>query len=263
MAEVPLDPDQLRAQVEVTYRSIADDPHGQHHCRTGRSLARLLGYPTEMIADLPEEAVESFAGVGNPFEMRSLRAGMHVVDVGSGAGLDSFIAALQVGYEGRVVGIDMTDAMIRKARRTATVLEIDDRLDFREGLAEDIPVSDGWADVVITNGVINLCVDKVRVLEEIRRILVDDGTLQFAEVATGDASAEIDRTDICLAGPLRLSTWVKLLEHTGFNHIQTSDPVDIFADTRGESAAREIDLKGYSFLASAASRSMPARRAGR
>ena len=128
--------------------------------------------------------MESFAGVGNPFSLRRLASGERVVDVGSGAGFDSFIAADQVGPAGQVVGIDMTPEMLAKSRRTAEALGLA-HVQFREGLAEALPVQDGWADVVISNGVINLCADKQVVFAEIFRVLRPGGRLQFADIANG------------------------------------------------------------------------------
>jgi ubiquinone/menaquinone biosynthesis C-methylase UbiE len=128
--------------------------------------------------------VESFAGVGNPFSIRTIEAGERVVDVGSGAGFDSFVAANAVKPSGAVVGVDMTTEMLAKSRATATELGLT-HVEFREGYAEALPVEDGWADVVISNGVINLCADKRAVFDEIRRVLRPGGVLQFADIANG------------------------------------------------------------------------------
>ena len=182
--ELTVDVDTLRTQVREKYREVATDPHGAHHFHTGRPLAARLGYDTQVVDGLPDRAVESFAGVGNPFSLRSLQQGERIVDVGSGAGFDSFIAATQVGATGRVIGIDMTPEMLTKSRATATQLGFD-HVEFREGLAESMPVEDGWADVVISNGVINLCADKQAVFAEIHRVLRPGGTLQFADIANG------------------------------------------------------------------------------
>ena len=185
MPETPVDPDLLRAEVRAKYRDVAEHPDAEHHFHTGRRLAALLGYDMDVVAGLPDRAVESFAGVGNPFSLRQLQAGERVVDIGSGAGFDSFIAASFVAETGAVVGIDMTPAMLAKSRATAALLGFGDRVEFREGLAESVPVDDGWADVVISNGVINLCADKRAVFEEIRRVLRPGGVLQFADIANG------------------------------------------------------------------------------
>ena len=183
-AELPVDPAALREEVKSKYREVARDPHGEHHFHTGRRLARRLGYDMAAVERMPDAAVESFAGVANPFSMRSLEAGERVVDAGSGAGFDCFVAAHQVGPKGRVVGIDMLPEMLAKARASAARMELG-QVEFREGLLEEMPVEDGWADVVISNGVINLCADKKRVFEEIRRVLRPGGRLQFADIANG------------------------------------------------------------------------------
>jgi SAM-dependent methyltransferase len=182
--DAPVDADRLREQVRVKYREVAKDPHRTFHFHTGRPLADRLGYERAAVDALPDRAVESFAGVGNPFSLRRLEAGERVVDVGSGAGFDSFVAAGQVGAEGRVVGVDMTAEMLEKSRATADVLTYA-HVEFRDGLAEQLPVEDGWADAVISNGVINLCADKKAVFEEIRRVLRPGGRLQFADIANG------------------------------------------------------------------------------
>jgi SAM-dependent methyltransferase len=182
--DVPVDPDALRDQVRDKYREVAVAPGADYHFHTGRELASRLGYDDGTVSTLPDRAVESFAGVGNPFSLRPLAPGEHVVDVGSGAGFDSFIAAGQVGPGGQVTGVDMTPEMLAKARQTAAALGLG-HVEFREGLAEALPVEDGWADVVISNGVINLCADKRAVFAEIRRVLRPDGRLQFADIANG------------------------------------------------------------------------------
>jgi SAM-dependent methyltransferase len=182
--ELLVDATALREQVRDKYREVALDPNRSYHFHTGRPLATRLGYDTTLVDALPDRAVESFAGVGNPFALRPLDSGARVVDVGSGAGFDSFIAAAQVGVSGRVVGVDMTAEMLSKSRDTAAALRYD-HVEFREGLAESLPVDDGWADAVISNGVINLCADKRAVFTEIRRVLRPGGRLQFADIANG------------------------------------------------------------------------------
>jgi SAM-dependent methyltransferase len=182
--EVLVDPDMLRAQVRDKYRAVALEPHATFHFHTGRPLAARLGYDAAAVGALPDRAVESFAGVGNPFSLRTLQRGERVIDIGSGAGFDSFIAADQVGSTGHVVGIDMTAEMLAKSRATAVEMEAT-HVEFREGLAEQLPVDDGWADAVISNGVINLCADKRAVFDEIRRVLRPGGVLQFADIANG------------------------------------------------------------------------------
>ena len=179
-----VDQDVLREQVREKYRAVAIDPHATFHFHTGRPLATRLGYDDAVVDALPDRAVESFAGVGNPFSLRRLEPGERVVDLGSGAGFDSFIAADQVGETGHVVGVDMTPEMLEKSRDTAAALGFA-HVEFRDGFVEAIPVEDAWADVVISNGVINLCADKRAVFGEIHRVLRPGGTLQFADIANG------------------------------------------------------------------------------
>jgi arsenite methyltransferase len=183
-SDIAVDVNALRAEVKSKYREVAIDPQGKHHFHTGRYLAKHLGYDEDFVASLPDAAVESFAGVANPFSMQPLAKGERIVDVGSGGGFDSFVAAHQVGATGRVIGVDMTDEMLTKSRATVKKRELDN-VEFREGFAEALPVEDGWADVVISNGVINLCADKKTVFSEIYRVLRPGGRLQFADIANG------------------------------------------------------------------------------
>jgi arsenite methyltransferase len=185
MTEIlPVDAQQLREEVKAKYREVATAPSAGYHFHTGRVAAERLGYDMALVDSLPERAVESFAGVGNPFELRGLQPGERVVDAGSGAGFDSFVAARQVGAAGSVVGIDMTPEMLDKSNRTAETLGLAN-VEFRHGLLEAMPIEDGWADVVVSNGVINLCPDKRAVFAEVRRVLRPDGHLQFADIANG------------------------------------------------------------------------------
>ena len=176
-----IDVNQLRREVRDKYREVVEDPHGDFHFHTGRAHAIRLGYPEHPLDQLPEEACEAFAGVANPFYWGAPERGERVVDLGSGAGMDSFLAALWVGPEGHVVGVDMTPEMIELSRGLAGRLGLAN-LEFREGVIEQVPVEDGWADLVISNGVINLCPDKLGVYKQINRILRPGGRMTVADI---------------------------------------------------------------------------------
>jgi arsenite methyltransferase len=193
----PVDPDALRDEVREKYREVAETPEGEFHFHLGREAARRCRYDMAVVDALPAVAVESFAGVGNPFELRALEAGERVVDVGSGAGFDSLLAGRAVGTTGAVVGVDMTAQMLAKARSNAAAVGAD-HVEFREGLAEELPVEDGWADIVISNGVFNLCPDKRAAFDEVLRVLRPGGTLQFADIANGRPVPEEAMRDIDL-----------------------------------------------------------------
>ena len=184
MSEHPVDRDALRKEVQLKYAAVAVAPDDDYHFHTGKIAAERCRYDMAEVDNLPVVAVESFAGVANPFELRDLQPGERVVDLGSGAGFDSFLAAQAVGPEGAVIGVDMTEEMLEKSRSTATSLNMGN-VEFREGSLEDLPVEDEWADVVISNGVVNLCPDKTQAFNEAWRVLKPGGVLQFADIANG------------------------------------------------------------------------------
>ena len=144
-----VNPEVLREEVKKKYRDVACNPHGEHHFHTGRPLAHRLGYDQAVVGAMPDAAVESFAGVANPFVLRSLARGERVVDAGSGAGFDSFIAAHQVGPTGKVIGVDMTPDMVSLARSNARKVNATN-VEFRLGEIEHLPVADGSVDVILS-----------------------------------------------------------------------------------------------------------------
>ncbi len=192
-----LDVGVLRRAIQQEYEDVAVCPAKGFHFHTGRLLAERLGYPAEEIDAVPAGSLESFAGVGNPFIFGHLRPGETVLDVGSGAGFDSLIAARQVGPAGRVIGVDMTDAMLEKARDGARATGLDN-VEFRKGLVEELPLDDASVDVVISNGVINLCPDKEAVLREIARVLRPGGRLQIADIVVQKAVPQAAKEQIDL-----------------------------------------------------------------
>jgi len=192
-----VDADALREQVRIKYGEVAQSPGNEFHFHTGRPLALKLGYSEADLSGLSEQAIESFAGVGNPFSLRSPSPGEKIVDAGSGAGFDCFIAANTVGNDGWVIGVDMTDDMLVKAKSSASQMQLGN-VEFRKGLLEKLPVEDEWADTVISNGVINLCADKSQVLAEIYRVTKPGGYLQFADIANAKPVPQAALDDIDL-----------------------------------------------------------------
>jgi arsenite methyltransferase len=196
-APIDVDLGELRQAIQAEYAEVALHPTKGFHFHTGRPLAQMLGYQDAWLEGIPEGAIESLAGTGNPFSLGALRSGEHVVDVGCGAGIDSLIAARMVGADGKVVGVDMTPAMLEKARRNAMEAGLDN-VSFREGYGEALPVYSGWADVVISNGVLNLFPDKLAGLQEMARVLKPGGRLQIGDILVQKAVPESAKRKIDL-----------------------------------------------------------------
>jgi SAM-dependent methyltransferase len=192
-----LDIDGLREAIREEYSTVATNPEQGFHFHTGRPLARLLGYEEEWLDGIPEPTVASLAGTGNPFSLGRLAPGERVVDIGCGAGIDTLIASKMIGGGGRAIGVDMTPAMLDKARRSAAGMGALN-VEFREGLAESLPVPDEWADVVISNGVMNLFPDKLAGLREMARVLKPGGRLQIGDILVEKAVGEKSKRNIDL-----------------------------------------------------------------
>jgi arsenite methyltransferase len=176
-----IDTEILRHAIREEYQVVAENPDHGFHFHTGRPLTKILGYMEEWLKNVPEASIESFAGTGNPFSLGQIRPGDRVLDLGSGAGVDSLIAANMVGPTGQVVGVDMTPAMVSKARQSARETAADN-VEFREGYLEELPIEDEWADVIISNGVFNLVPGKAHALAEMYRTLKPGGRLQLADI---------------------------------------------------------------------------------
>jgi arsenite methyltransferase len=199
MAEILdlVDVNELRREVQTKYREVAEEPGGAYHFHTGRSHAIRLEYNPGILDQLPEEACAAFAGMANPFYWETPKLGERVVDLGSGGGMDSFVAALCVGAAGHVIGVDMTPEMLDRSRRIADQYGFRN-VEFRQGYIEHAPIEDGWADVVISNGVINLCPDKVGVCREISRMLRPGGRMMIADICIDKPIPESALRDIDL-----------------------------------------------------------------
>ena len=192
-----LDVDGLRRAIQEEYALVAAEPDRGFHFHTGRRLAAILVYDNEWLDGVPEATIASFAGTGNPFSLGRLMAGEHVIDVGCGAGIDSIIASKMVGVTGRVIGVDMTPAMVEKAREGAKEAAVHN-VEFRQGFGESLPVTDSWADVVISNGVLNLFPDKLAGLQEMARVLKPAGRLQIGDILVQKAVPDKGKRDINL-----------------------------------------------------------------
>jgi SAM-dependent methyltransferase len=192
-----LDVEVLREAIRTEYTQVASDPETGFHFHTGRRLARILGYDDAWLEGVPEGTIASFAGTGNPFSLGALGAGERVVDVGCGAGIDSLIAARMVGPSGEVIGVDMTPGMLERARASAAEGGFSN-VSFHGGLAESLPVDDGWADVVISNGVLNLFPDKLAGLQEMARVLKPGGRLQIGDILVQKSVGEKAKRNIDL-----------------------------------------------------------------
>lgn len=176
-----LDIEELRTAIKTEYDAVASEPQRGYHFHTGRKLAGILGYNDEWLQNVPEGSIESFAGTGNPFSLGELRTGERVVDIGSGAGIDTLIASHMVGPTGQAIGVDMTQAMLDKATASAAAAGRTN-VAFKMGYGEALPVESGWADVVISNGVLNLMPDKKAALTEIARVLKPSGRIQIGDI---------------------------------------------------------------------------------
>jgi arsenite methyltransferase len=194
--EIPIDVDLLKKEIKKTYAALSQDPGKDFVFPTGRAWAEDLDYPPEL-ANVPDTAADSFAGVANPFALGRLEGGERVVDLGCGAGTDSLVAAQMVGQNGHVTSVDMTPEMLEKARAATAELGMTN-VDFLEGEIERLPLANESVDVVISNGVIDLVPDKDAVFAEIFRILRPGGRMQVADVTIQNPVSEEGRRDIDL-----------------------------------------------------------------
>jgi arsenite methyltransferase len=248
-----LDVAALRAAIRVEYAAVAEHPDQGFHFHTGYRLAAILGYPEEWIAALPSAAVESMAGTGNPFGLGPVGVGEQVVDCGSGSGADALIAARLVGPWGRVIGVDMTPEMLAKARSNADLAGLSN-VEFRAGMLEALPVDDRWADIVISNGVLNLVPDKAAALREMHRVLRPGGRLQLVDIVLSRPVSEGSRQDVslwtgCIAGGLLEEDLHSLVEKADFRDVRVVRGADVFSGAPQHSNAAEFGTVGAGITA--------------
>jgi len=249
-----VDTRELENKVKDMYREVATNPHGEFHFEMGRAMAERLGYAPADLDRIAMEAIESFAGVGHFFHLARLQRGETVVDLGSGSGMDSFIAALHVGDEGRVIGVDMTDEQLAKAERLRQRRPFAN-IGFRKGYIEETGVQSGLAHCVISNGVINLAPDKSRVFREAARLLQPGGRLALADIVTDVPLPETvvcnaDLWAACIGGAAERTRYVDEIERAGLSVMQVQDnPEYRFISDRAQGATSKFGVKSVSILA--------------
>ena len=249
-----VDVNELRDKVKGMYKAVAEDPRGSFHFEMGRPLAERLGYEAAELDRVPPEAIESFAGVGYHLGLAQLRAGERVVDLGSGSGTDAFLAARRVGPRGEVIGIDMTEAQLAKARGLASREGLS-TVRFEQGYLEDPPVADGSADVVISNGVINLCDNKKAVFAEVARILRPGGRLAISDIVTERQLTDAIVCDVnlwasCIGGAMQQDDYRSAIQGAGFEvHEFRENPQYLFLSDSAQGATATFGVKSVSVLA--------------
>jgi SAM-dependent methyltransferase len=249
-----VDAKDLEAKVKEMYRAVATNPRGEFHFEMGRAMAERLGYAAARLDHVPPEAMESFAGVGHFFHLAALRAGEVVVDLGSGSGMDTFVASLEVGTSGRVIGVDMTDEQLAKATRLAK-----DRgfanVTYRKGYIEETGIESSSVDCVISNGVINLSPEKGRVFREAARILKPGGRLAIADIVTDRALPDsvvcnADLWAACIGGAAQRDAYRAAIAAAGLGVRSVEENTAYrFISDRALRATTKFGVKSVSILA--------------
>jgi len=245
---------ELRAKVQQMYRAVAEAPGGTFHFEMGRALAERLGYPAGHLDRVPAASIESFAGVGYHLGLAAIGPGDRVLDLGSGSGMDVFVASLAVGGDGEVVGVDMTDAQLGKARALAAQGGFTN-VRFEKGYIEDPPVETGSFDVVISNGVINLCADKRAVFAEIARVLKPGGRMAVSDIVTDKPLIEAIVCDVnlwasCIGGAMQRDDHRGAIEDAGLKVATITDnPRYAFISDSAQGATSTYGVKSVSVLA--------------
>jgi SAM-dependent methyltransferase len=247
MSATALDDPSIFDAVQGLYDEVAAHPSKGFHFPTGPAACRYVGYPDEVIDALPDRALESFAGVGNPFLAEAIAPGDTVVDVGSGSGVDVLVAARTAGPSGTVYGIDMTEAMIEKAEASVRAADAN-HVHIHNGRADDLPLEDGSVDVVTSNGVFNLVPYKAAAFREAARVLKPGGVLQLADIVLSEPAGEAAKADPelwaeCIVGAEPEAEYLDLIDSAGFEELAVLDHFDYFEKSPNEStrtAARDL-----------------------
>ena len=245
---------ELETKVQDMYRQVALHPEGEFHFEMGRALAERLGYSPADLDRIPREAIDSFAGVGHYFQLAKLKEGEHVLDLGSGSGMDTFVAALKVGPVGRVVGVDMTDAQRLKAERLRDATGMHN-VTYLKGYIESLPVESGSFDAVISNGVINLSPDKGKVFQEVARVLKPGGRLALADIVTvvqlpDGIVCNSTLWAACIGGAMQQDDYRSAIEAAGLQLRTVQDnPGYQFISENAKAASRKFGVKSISLVA--------------
>ena len=242
VAIVKYDRKHIFEAVQLMYTEVATEPKKTFHFPTGRPACEFVGYPDEQLDAIPTQAVESFAGVGYPFVVGAVRVGNHVLDIGSGSGTDVLLAARIVGPEGKIYGLDMTQAMRTKLRQNVDKMGITN-VTLLAGNAEEIPLPDAAVDVVTSNGVLNLVPNKEQAFNEIYRVLRPGGRVQIADIVVGKPVSEQCRQDPelwaeCVVGALLEEEYLDLFRQLGFEGVDTLNRLDYFSKSSSEKTRR-------------------------
>ena len=248
-----LDTEELDGKVKQMYREVAEEPDREYHFELGRPLADRLGYPGEILNRVPEGSVESFAGVGYFFDLAELEPGETVIDLGSGSGMDVFFAALQVGDSGTVMGIDFTREQLAKARALADEAGFS-QVELREGRIERLPADDASVDCAISNGVINLSLEKDRVFAEVARVLRPGGRLALADIVSEQQLKESIVCDAglwasCIGGAAQQDAYRDAIESAGLRIEELRENPYEFISERARNASSKYGVKSVSLVA--------------
>lgn len=246
--------DDLEQKVKAMYKDVAEKPKEEFHFEMGRNMAERLGYPADTLNAIPAEAIDSFAGVGYYFHYADLKPGESVVDLGSGSGMDTFFAARKVGEDGRVVGIDMTDAQLAKSNTLRKKSDIKN-VTYLKGYIQAAPCENESFDAVISNGVVNLAPDKNKVFKEAARLLKPGGRLALADIVTETRLPEGISCDAtlwaaCIGGALQQDDYLNAIRSAGFIIEQVKDnPEYHFLSDSAQGATETYGVKSISVLA--------------